>query len=209
MKLISNGDPMNKMTKLIAMTALALSVTTPVGASITPAVLNEKNKQQVSQASADILNFHKDQQDACADPTQEGSLAEKQAKAMEEQKKLATKPIDLGNIYDVGKKGGCFVALSDFPDLSVSIPSLTGIMNSIKDTLVKYAVRKACAVVDEAFSEMLGPIQDALNQVSDRGQLDLTGAVNKEMAKKLYEIDPELGRVGTSAESDRDYDFKW
>ncbi len=207
--MILSGDPMNKFNKLSVMTILAFSTAAPVGASIVPAALNEKNIQQVAEARSTIGQLHKDQQELCADPNEEGSLANKQAEVMNEQKKLDTKPIDLGNIYDVGKKGGCFVALSNFPDLSVSIPSLTGIMNSVKDTLVKYAVRKACTVVDEAFSEMLAPIEKALDQVSDRGQLDLTGMVNKEVTKSLYEIDPELGRVSSSTSTDREYDFKW
>lgn len=200
---------MKKLTKLSVLIALTMSTTLPVGASITPALMSAENNKIVADAKADIKNFQKTQQDACADPNEEGSLAEKQGKVMDEQKKMATKPINMANIYNVGKKGGCFAALSDFPDLSISIPSLTGMLNSVKDTLVKYAVRKACAAVDQAFSEMLAPLEQALDNLGDRGQLDLTGVVNKELAKELYEIDPELGRVSVSTNSEKEYEFKW
>lgn len=91
----------------------------------------------------------------------------------------------------------------------MSIPSLTSVMNSVKNTLINYAIRKTCQAVDQAFSEMLEPLEAALNSVSDRGQIDLTGAVNQEVSKKLYEVDPELGRVSTSADSAKEIDFKW
>lgn len=82
-------------------------------------------------------------------------------------------------------------------------------LNSVKDTLVKYAVRKACIVVDQAFEEMLAPLESALDKVSDRGQLDLTGMVNKQVTKQLYEVDPELGRLGVTGKDESEYEFKW
>lgn len=191
----------------IAMASLLLINTTH--ASIKPAILDQANQQIVNQAAADSKKFQETKEDACADPNEDGSLAQKQLEVMTDQKKMATKPVNLGKLYDMGKKGGCFVALSDFPDLSMSIPSLTSVMNSVKNTLINYAIRKTCQAVDQAFSEMLEPLEAALNSVSDRGQIDLTGAVNQEVSKKLYEVDPELGRVSTSADSAKEIDFKW
>lgn len=200
---------MMKLTKLSVLIALTMSTALPVGASITPALMDEQNKQLVAKAKSDVKTYQQTQDASCADPNEEGSLAQKQAEVMEEQKKMATKPINLGNIYSIGKKNGCFAALSDFPDLSISIPSLTGMLNSVKDTLVKYAVRKACIAVDQAFEEMLAPLESALDKVSDRGQLDLTGMVNKQVTKQLYEVDPELGRLGVTGKDESEYEFKW
>lgn len=200
---------MSNFKKNSILVALMLSVALPAHASITPAVLNEKNQLQVESAQAEMKAFQKTQQEACADPNEDGSMAQKQAAEMEDQKKIATTSIDLGSVYDIGKKGGCFAALSDFPDLSVNIPTLSGMLDSLKKTLIKYAVRRACTAINDAFSEMLSPLTEAINKVSDRGQIDLTGMVNKEVTKSLYEIDPELGRVNSANTEKTDYEFTW
>lgn len=194
---------------VISILMASLLLISQTEASVKPAILDEKNKDIVKQAVAETKASEKAFSDACADPNEESSLAKKQLDVMNEQKTMATKPVNLDKLYDLGKKGGCFVALSDFPDLSLSIPSLTSVMNSVKDTLVRYAVRKTCQVVDQALTEMLEPIETAIESISDRGQIDLTGVVNKELTKSLYEIDPELGRVSTPAAAGREIEFKW
>lgn len=200
---------MKKNSQLCLVIALSTMIVMPSNASLQPAILNQKNNSLVAEAKAEIKSFHQTQEDTCADPNEEGSLAKKQAEVINEQKKMASTPINLTNIYNIANKNGCFAALSNFPDLSVTIPSLSGILTSVKDTLVKYAVRKACAAVDQAFSEMLAPLEKAIGKVSDRGQIDLNGRVNKEISKKLYEIDPEFGRSSTSSKPASEYDFKW
>lgn len=147
----------------------------------------------------------------CADPENPDGLGGVQKKAMENERKRDLAKVDLDGIFQYGQKNGCFNALSDFPDLSVNIPTLTGIFNSIKDTLIAYATRKACAVVDEALEGALGPIKDTMDDISDRGMLDLNGRINKEMLERMYEIDPEFGRVSSGSKPDKEYevDFKW
>lgn len=147
----------------------------------------------------------------CADPENPNGLGRVQKKELENERKRDMTSVDLDKIFQVGDKNGCFSALSNFPDLSVSIPTLTGMLNSVKSTLINYATRKACSVVDDALESALGPIKDQMNNISDRGMLDLNGKVNSEILKQMYELDPELGRLSTSAKPDKEYDveFKW
>lgn len=147
----------------------------------------------------------------CADPNTPGGLGEVQKKQLEIERKKDLTSIDIDKIFKYGEKNGCFNALSDFPDLSVNIPTLSGIFDAVKKTLIRYATRKACAVVDEALEGMLGPLKEQLDVISDSGSLDLSGRVNKEIAKQLYEIDPELGRVNQPNTESQDIgvDFKW
>ena len=65
--------------------------------------------------------------------------------------------------------------------------------------MIDYATRKVCNAVNDALTEVITPINEALDKVSKNGQIDMTGAYNKAVMKKLYEIDPELGRVSQSA----------
>ena len=54
-----------------------------------------------------------------------------------------------------------------------------------------------CTAVNDALEEVIGPINEIMEELSSSGQIDLTGQVNKKMMEELYKIDPELGRVST------------
>lgn len=145
----------------------------------------------------------------CADPDKAGSLANAQQQAMEDARTLDTATINLDDIFNITKKGGCFNALSEFPDLSVMIPSITSILNSLKDTLLNYATRKVCSATNEALEQALDPLKGALDGISERGSIDLNGQVNAQVSKRLYDLDPELGRVSRPAKPAETIDFKW
>lgn len=176
----------------------------------TKAAINdvENFKLVVSQQE---LASNESNEERCADPNQEGSLAEEQARVIKERQELNMKNIDLRSVFDVAKKGGCFAALSEFPDLSITIPSLTAIFDSLKNTLLKYAMRKVCNAVDDVLDETVTPIKDAMEKISDSGQLDMTGRVNKKMYEELYEVDKELGRVSSPVKGDyeKEIEFVW
>lgn len=142
----------------------------------------------------------------CADPANVEGLAHTQAKTIDDMKRMILTPINTDKIFSMASKGGCFNALSDFPNLSASIPSLTSIANSLKQTLVRYATRKVCNAVNDALAEVIEPINDVLDTISENGQIDLTGEFNKRMTDELYKIDPELGRVSVPAATE--YDWK-
>lgn len=130
-----------------------------------------------------------------------------QARKMEDEKQLAMTTINMDKIFKVGQQGGCFNALTSFPDLSVALPSLGTIFSSLTKTLQDYAVRKACKAVNSAIDSAISPIKEKLEKVSDSGQLDMSGRLNKELMKKYYEIDPELGRVSTQVGGNGDYEW--
>lgn len=174
-----------------------------------PAYMNEENKQLVATVEGELKQNAAAISEHCSDPDNEYGLAKEHQEVMNDQKKIATKPMDINNIFDMAKQGGCFAALQDFPDLSMSIPSLTSIFDSLKDTLMKYAVRKVCNAVNDALSEMLDPVSEAMDKLSESGNLDLSGRVNRDLTKRLYDIDPELGRVSKGGIPDREIEFKW
>ena len=144
---------------------------------------------QIQATTADAAN--------CADPANVNGLAHAQQKTLSDMKAMILTPINTDKIFSAASKGGCFNALKDFPNLSVSIPSLTGIANALKATMIKYATRKVCTAVNDALEEVIGPINEIMEELSSSGQIDLTGQVNKKMMEELYKIDPELGRVST------------
>jgi len=131
-----------------------------------------------------------------------------QIQKMEDEKKLAMASIDMDKMFSL-KDNGCFSALSNFPDMSVAIPSLSSIFSAIQQTLKDYATRKVCNAVNDTLEEALGPMITQLDKLSDSGQLDLTGTVNKTLSKKFYEVDPELGRVSQPVGSEKEISFGW
>lgn len=166
-----------------------------------------ENQELVEKELADAKKQIEEQSVQCADPEQEGSLGNAHQKGMEDARKQDAAKIDMDKIFQIGKQGGCFDALNDFPDLSVNIPTFGSIFNSVKQTLINYATKKVCNVVNEALEEVVGPLKDTLEDLSDRGQLDLNGRVNKKIMKKLYDIDPELGRGSTVNTDSKKYEI--
>ncbi|OIH11930.1 hypothetical protein A7M79_00130 [Acinetobacter baumannii] len=200
----------NKNThKILLSLIISLGISTNLYSSetIRPAIFNEANNKLMAETSTAFSKGTATVGGDCADPELEGSLAHRQQEVLDEQKRLATTTIDLPKYFEVGKKGGCFSALSNFPDLSLSIPSLTDIFSKLQQTLVTYATRKACNAVNNTIEKALGPLQEKLEDLSSSGQLDMSGRLNKELMKKYYDIDPELGRVSTKA--DPSYTFNW
>lgn len=194
---------------LIASLLISSTLSTQSFAIITPAIQSAKNTALVSaeQATKDLESEGKT--DECSDETNEHSLAGIQKKAIEKDNALTNSTVAVDKLYDIGKKGGCFVSLADFPDLSVNIPSLSSIFDSVRNTLVKYATRKVCNAVNEAINEITAPINQTIGKLNDSGQLDLTGRVNKEIQKKLFEFDPEAARVQSKAESGQEVELTW
>ena len=138
----------------------------------------------------------------------ESGLGGVQMKKMQDEQQMAMATVDLDKLFNLSNNG-CFSALSNFPDLSVALPSLGSIFSAIQKTLADYATRKVCTVVNDALEESLGPISKQLDKINESGQLDLTGRVNKALTKKFYEIDPELGRTKPNIDSQKEVEFKW
>lgn len=181
----------------------------PLSLASTPAILDSANLKMVTDIENNVSQAHEYASSDCSDPNNEGSLASKQIEIIEEQKEIASKSTDLSKLFTIGKNNGCFAALADFPDLSISIPSLADIFAKLQKTLADYAVRKVCNAVDDAFASAVGPLYEKIDDLSSSGQLDLSGRVNKAMTKKMYEVDPELGRVSGSAKPGSEIEFNW
>lgn len=209
---VSNG---NLKSNLFKATALSVAIAVSVGITFPSFAENQSIENvdeselsnlsasgNVSSASAtDIVaqvQNVRDEATNCADPTNVKGMAYAQAKTLNDMKAMILTPINTDTIFSTASKGGCFNALKDFPNLSTSIPSLTGIAEALKKTLIRYATRKVCNAINDALEEVIGPINDVISEVAKNGEIDLTGELNKKMAEELYKIDPELGRVSVS-----------
>lgn len=137
----------------------------------------------------------------CADIDNPNGLGAAQKAATDDRFAFIGAVTNTDKLFDVGNKNGCFNALANFPNLSIAIPSLSSIASALQKTLVDYATRKVCTAVNDALTEVLSPINNALEKLSKNGQIDLTGKFNTTMREKLYKIDPELGRVSTPVNS--------
>lgn len=167
---------------------------------------DKANAVLLEAAGKEATDAMKSVSEECSSETGLGGV---QARDIADAQKQASVGVDLNKIYQYGEDGGCFNALMDFPDLSASIPSFTDVMNNVKNALIKYATRKVCSMVNDTLEEAVSPIRDKLDVISDRGQLDLNGQVNKEITKKMYEVDTDLGKVSTTTKPDQTIELKW
>lgn len=222
-KKLERKSPNSNLIKgsiLATMVVASVSLSFPSIASITTDSINTVDSAQLTDLSASgnvadgsatslltQVQNTKDEATSCADPANVEGLAHVQLETINDMKRMILTPIDTDKIFSTANKGGCFNALKDFPNLSASIPSLSGIATALKDTLIRYATRKVCTAVNDALTETIGPISDVMNSISKRGQIDLTGEFNKQVTDELYKIDPELGRVSQPAQTEYSWEL--
>lgn len=142
----------------------------------------------------------------CADLSNPNGLAAASKSAYQDRNTLASAMPNTDKIFDVANSGGCFNVLKDFPNLSVAIPDFTAIATALKTSLIKYAKRKVCNAVNDALSEMIDPINDAMDKVAVNGEIDLTGAMNTVLITEAYKIDRDLGRVTVPVQTEYEID---
>jgi len=194
-----------KLTTAASVFALSLALTFPSLAEVTnnqSAAPAELARTDATESAVGLVTQVQNVEAAatsCADIDNPDGLGAAQKAAYDDRITMIGAVTNTDKLFDVANKNGCFNALSNFPNLSVAIPSLSSIANALKKTMIDYATRKVCNAVNDALTEVITPINEALDKVSKNGQIDMTGAYNKAVMKKLYEIDPELGRVSQSA----------
>ena len=91
----------------------------------------------------------------------------------------------------------CFAQLNKLYDLSFSIPSLASITNAAQEAVLDYAKQKACSAIKEATSELVSPINSAIDKINNNygKYLDLNGMANGALSGGLSKLDPELGNI--------------
>lgn len=191
---------------IFKVSATALAVALSLSLAL-PSVADEGNvpylKESPETVNAPTESSQKVSAEAasCADINNPLGLGYAQAMAVGDMKTMIATPINTDKMFNPGE-AGCFDALKDFPNLSMTIPSLSDIGNALQGALVKYATRKVCNTVNDSLTELINPLNEVMDEVSNNGKIDLTGTVNKGIYKELYEIDPALGRQMTNAGSD-------
>lgn len=166
------------------------------------AVFNDENNALLEQQAAKAILEANSKSQECQNG--EGGLGKQQQKDVESEQGINASTLDIDKIYDLGERNGCFDVLSEFPDLSINIPSLSSIYDAITSTLLKYAQRKACTAVNSAIKEALEPGIKVLDKISDQGKIDLTGAVDAEINKGINKIDPDIGKIQSQSSSEKD-----
>lgn len=198
-----------KLTTAASALAISLALTVPSLAEVTitektqsaaPAELARTDTTESAVGLVTQVQNVEAAASSCADLDNPDGLGAAQKAAYDDRITMIGAVTNTDKLFDVANKNGCFNALSNFPNLSVAIPSLSSIANALKKTMLDYATRKVCNAVNDALTEVITPINEALDKVSKNGQIDMTGAYNKAVMKKLYEIDPELGRVSQRAD---------
>lgn len=148
-----------------------------------------------------------DKVDPNGNPSSLGGAA---AKILANKVKQIQTPINFDQTFSTAKQGGCFDVLHDIPDLSISIPSLSQITTSIASSLQKYATQKVCSAVNDTLENAVGGLRDKLNQLSNSGQLDLSGRVNKSISQKAYSVDPSIANdLNKNSSQNSSYTFSW
>lgn len=107
---------------------------------------------------------------SCA--TSEDGLVQAAMNAMNVRAQVFSNIVDVNSIFRPAKSGGCFADLGQIPDLSVQIPSFSAsnILNGLQGALKDYATKKVCDAVYEATSELVGPINEAMNDLNNYSQ---------------------------------------
>lgn len=105
---------------------------------------------------------------SCAES--DDGLVKAAADALNMRTTVLSKVVDVNQIFQPKKQGGCFADLGEIPDLSVTIPTWSGMADKIVGALKDYANKKVCDAVYEASSQIVGPINESLAEIQKYSQ---------------------------------------
>lgn len=100
----------------------------------------------------------------------ENGLVKSAADALKIRTTVISKYVDVNQIFQPQKKGGCFADLGDIPDLSTTIPTWSGMADKIVGALKDYANKKVCDAVYEASEQVIGPIRESMQEIQSYSQ---------------------------------------
>lgn len=128
------------------------------------------SQQAVNQTANTTKSSLEADVQSCA--TSDDGLVKAATNAMNVRAQVFSNVVDVDSIFRPAKSGGCFAELGQIPDLSVQIPSFSAsnILNGLKGALKDYATKKVCDAVYEASSELVGPINEAMNDLNSYSQ---------------------------------------
>lgn len=195
---------------LISLPGFAYSSSTALDSKQNKALLMAE-KQQASSVFSSQSNecSNTNTVDIDGNPSTLGGVA---AQILNKKLKQAQTPINFDQTFSTAKEGGCFDVIHNMPDFSLSIPSLSDISSAVQSTLKNYATKKVCSAVNATIENAVGGLRNKLQSLSDSGQLDLSGRVNRQISQKAYSIDSGLGNQfdqQNSTSNDKTYKFSW
>lgn len=100
----------------------------------------------------------------------ENGLVKAASDALNIRTTVISKVVDVNQIFRPQKSGGCFADLGDIPDLSMTIPTWSGMADKIVGALKDYANKKVCDAVYEASEQVIGPIRESMQEIQNYSQ---------------------------------------
>lgn len=128
----------------------------------------QANQNQVTQVTGTSQSTVVADAKDCAES--ENGLVQAASDALNIRTQVLSKYVDVNQIFQPKKQGGCFAELGDIPDLSTTIPTWSGMADKIVGALKDYANKKVCDAVYEASSQIVGPINDAMSEIQNYSQ---------------------------------------
>ncbi|QIC71697.1 MULTISPECIES: hypothetical protein [Acinetobacter] len=128
----------------------------------------QANQNQVAQVIGTTDSTVAADVKACAEG--ENGLVKAAADALNIRTQVLSKYVDVNQIFQPKKQGGCFADLGDIPDLSITIPTWSGMADKLIGALKDYASKKVCDAVYEASEQVIGPIRESMNEIQNYSQ---------------------------------------
>lgn len=128
----------------------------------------QANQNQVAQVTGTTDSTVAADAKDCAES--ENGMVKAAADALNIRAEVFSKYVDVNQIFQPKKQGGCFADLGDIPDLSTTIPTWSGMADKLTGALKDYANKKVCDAVYEASAQVVGPINEAMSEIQNYSQ---------------------------------------
>lgn len=117
---------------------------------------------------------------------------------------MASATPNVESLFDVNSD--CFSSIGQIFDLSFAIPSLSSILSSAQDAVLKYAQKKVCTAVGKVSGMVTSPINQAIGQINQlQGFTDINGMANSAIGGSMGALDPQLGSTYKPASASTGY----
>ena len=129
---------------------------------------SQANQNKVAQVTGTTESTVAADAKDCAES--ENGLVKAASDALNIRAEVLSKYVDVNQIFQPQKQGGCFADLGDIPDLSTTIPTWSGMQDKLIGALKEYANKKVCDAVYEASEQVIGPINEAMSEIQNYSQ---------------------------------------
>jgi len=153
--------------------------------------VNTRSQLLSNQSSVVADSIKKDAED-CVTGEKEGTIGYSIKQALNIHTQFASATPNIESLFDINND--CFSGINQVIDLSFTIPSLSSIMSSAQDAMMRYAEKKICTAVNNITGLVTTPINQSIDKVNQLNSFgDLNGLTNDLVKQGMTRIDPNLG----------------